>query len=94
MLARQAGECPICRFLLRECGREVRYVHGRGKNTGRMIPGWPYTFVAALGPGRLVVDRAAGTRSGWGPMMTRPRSVAQLCPVTGRLAHGAVGAPG
>jgi hypothetical protein len=28
------------------------HVHGRGKNAGQMIPGWPYSFVAALGPGR------------------------------------------
>jgi hypothetical protein len=27
------------------------HVHGRGKNAGQMIPGWPYSFVAALGPG-------------------------------------------
>jgi hypothetical protein len=27
-------------------------VHGRGKNSRQMIPGWPYSFVAALGPGR------------------------------------------
>ena len=48
------------------------HVHWRGKNAGQMIPGWPYSFVAALGPGR----------SSWtplldavrlGPVMTRPR---------------------
>jgi hypothetical protein len=27
-------------------------VHGRGKNSRQLIPGWPYSFVAALGPGR------------------------------------------
>jgi DDE superfamily endonuclease len=27
------------------------HVKGRGKNAGQMIPGWPYSFVAALGPG-------------------------------------------
>jgi DDE superfamily endonuclease len=27
------------------------HVHGRGSNAGQMIPGWPYSFVAALGPG-------------------------------------------
>jgi hypothetical protein len=27
-------------------------VHGRGKNSKQMIPGWPYSFVAVLGPGR------------------------------------------
>jgi hypothetical protein len=28
------------------------HVHGRGKNAKQMIPGWPYSFVAALEPGR------------------------------------------
>jgi hypothetical protein len=27
------------------------HVHGRGANAGQMIPGWPYSVVAALGPG-------------------------------------------
>ena len=36
------------------------YVKGRGKNAGQMIPGWPYSFVAALGPGDVVVGAAAG----------------------------------
>ena len=27
------------------------HVHGRGKNAGQVVPGWPYSFVAALGPG-------------------------------------------
>lgn len=28
------------------------HVHGRGRNNAQMIPGWPYSFVAALEPGR------------------------------------------
>jgi hypothetical protein len=28
------------------------HVRGRGKNRGQAVPGWPYSFVAALGPGR------------------------------------------
>ncbi len=28
------------------------HVYGRGKNQAQMIPGWPYSFVAALEPGR------------------------------------------
>jgi len=28
------------------------HVHGRGRNAAQVIPGWPYSFVAALGPGR------------------------------------------
>ena len=27
------------------------HVHGRGRNAGQMDPGWPYSVVAALGPG-------------------------------------------
>jgi hypothetical protein len=27
------------------------HVHGRGKNAAQLIPGWPYSVVAALGPG-------------------------------------------
>ncbi len=29
------------------------HVKGRGKNAGQMVPGWPYSFVCALGPGTL-----------------------------------------
>ena len=32
-------------------GRMFCHVHGRGKNAGQQIPGWPYSVVAALGPG-------------------------------------------
>jgi hypothetical protein len=32
-------------------GRMFCHVHGRGRNAGQMIPGWPYSFVAALSPG-------------------------------------------
>lgn len=32
--------------------RSFCHVHGRGKNAARMIPGWPYSFVAALETGR------------------------------------------
>jgi DDE superfamily endonuclease len=28
------------------------HVHGRGRNQAQLIPGWPYSFVAALEPGR------------------------------------------
>ncbi len=27
------------------------HVHGRGRNAGQMVPGWPYSWVVALGPG-------------------------------------------
>jgi hypothetical protein len=28
------------------------HVYGRGKGQAQLIPGWPYSFVAALEPGR------------------------------------------
>jgi DDE superfamily endonuclease len=43
-------------------GRMFCYVKGRGRNAGQMIPGWPYSFVCALGPGAsswaLLLDAA------------------------------------
>ena len=45
----------VCSWLRPEAGtspeRMFCHVHGRGRNAGQMIPGWPYSFVAALGPG-------------------------------------------
>ena len=32
-------------------GRLLCHVPGRGRNAGQSVPGWPYSFVAALGPG-------------------------------------------
>ena len=32
--------------------RSFCHVYGRGKSAAQMIPGWPYSFVAALEPGR------------------------------------------
>jgi hypothetical protein len=49
------------------------HVYGRGKGHAQMIPGWPYSVIAALEPGRTswtaVLDAIA-----WGPVTTRPRS--------------------
>jgi hypothetical protein len=46
----------ICNWLRPDAhaspGRLFCHVHGRGKNAGQAVPGWPYSFVAALGPGR------------------------------------------
>jgi hypothetical protein len=44
----------------RGCARKLRpaisalfcHVYGRGKGIARLIPGWPYSFVAALETGR------------------------------------------
>ena len=33
------------------------HCYGRGKNSAQMIPGWPYSFVAALEPGRTCWTR-------------------------------------
>ena len=33
-------------------GRSFCHCYGRGKSSAQMIPGWPYSFVAALEPGR------------------------------------------
>lgn len=32
--------------------RSFCHVHGRGRNASQLIPGWPYSFVVALEPGR------------------------------------------
>jgi hypothetical protein len=49
------------------------HVYGRGKGQAQMIPGWPYSVIAALEPGRTswtaVLDAVR-----LGPMMTRRRS--------------------
>ncbi len=36
------------------------HVYGRGKGQAQMIPGWPYSVLAALEPGPHLVDRGAG----------------------------------
>jgi hypothetical protein len=45
------------------------HVHGRGKGQAQMIPGWPYSFVAALEPGRS----SRGGGAGRGPPGPRRR---------------------
>ena len=66
-------------------GRLFCHVHGRGRNARQMIPGWPYSFVAALGPGRsswtLLLD---AVRLGPGDDETEV-TAAQLREVAGRL---------
>ena len=46
----------VCNWLRPDAGtspeRLFCHVHGRGRNAGQVVPGWPYSFVAALGPGR------------------------------------------
>jgi hypothetical protein len=42
--------------------RSFCHVYGRGKSAAQLIPGWPYSFVAALEPGRSswTVDPRSG----------------------------------
>ena len=48
------------------------HVYGRGKGSAQMIPGWPYSFVAALETGPHLLDRGAG-RGPAGPGRRRHR---------------------
>lgn len=66
-------------------GRCWCHVHGRGDGAGERVPGWPYSLVAALGPGA----------SSWAPLLDAVRlgpddedwavTAAQLREVFGRL---------
>jgi hypothetical protein len=70
------------------------HVHGRGANSGQMIPGWPYSHVAALGPGgsswAVLLD---AVRIGPGDDATDV-TAAQLREVAGRLADAGRHRPG
>jgi len=80
----------VCNWLRPEARtspeRMFCHVHGRGNNAGQMIPGWPYSFVAALGPGATSWT-APLDAARLGPR-DDPTEVtaAQLREVTGRLA--------
>ena len=75
-------------------GRMFCHVHGRGANAGQMVPGWPYSFVSALGPGA----------SSWQVLLDAVRigpdddaagvTAAQLREVVGRLIAAGRRAPG
>ena len=61
------------------------FVHGRGASAGQMIPGWPYSFVAALGPGASSWTAPLdAVRLGPGDDLTEV-TAAQLREVIGRL---------
>ena len=58
------------------------HVYGRGRNKDQLIPGWPYSFVAALEPGR----------TSWTQVLDAVRlgpdddvTAVQVCPVVRRL---------
>lgn len=70
------------------------HVHGRGNNAGQMIPGWPYSFVAALGPGASSWTAPLdAVRLGPGDDATEV-TAAQLREVAGRLARAGAWRPG
>ena len=54
------------------------HVHGRARNQSQLIPGWTYSFVAALEPGRTSWTRCS-TRSASARPMTPPRSPPGNC---------------
>jgi DDE superfamily endonuclease len=70
------------------------HVHGRGGGAGQRIAGWPYSFVAALGPGATswTVPLDA-VRLGPGDDATEV-TAAQLREVAGRLAEAGTWRPG
>lgn len=70
------------------------HVHGRGSNAGQMIPGWPYSFVAALGPGAMSWTAPLdAVRLGPGDDATGV-TAAQLREVAGRLERAGAWRPG
>ena len=75
-------------------GRLFCHVYGRGKGNAQMIPGWPYSVVAALEPGRpswtAVLD---AVRQGPDDDETEV-TAAQVRDVIGRLISGRALAPG
>jgi len=80
----------VCNWLRPEAltspDRMFCHVHGRGRSAGQMIPGWPYSFVAALGPGASSWTAPLdAVRLGPGDDPTEV-TAAQLREVTGRLA--------
>jgi hypothetical protein len=60
------------------------HVHGRGRNAGQMIPGWPYSVVAALGRHSCAAS-ISNTHSGSSsrPSAGTPRCSATRPPPTG-----------
>lgn len=74
--------------------RMFTHVKGRGRNAGQAVPGWPYSFVAALGPGAsswaLPLD---AVRLGPGDNETEA-TAAQLREVAGRLIAAGHWKPG
>ena len=49
--ARYLADSVSCRVTGIDANEAGVATAGRGRNAGQMIPGWPYSVVAALGPG-------------------------------------------
>jgi hypothetical protein len=75
-------------------GRLFCHVHGRGRNAGQVVPGWPYSVVAALGPGASSWTAPLdAVRIGPGDDETEV-TAAQLREVAGRLERAGHWRPG
>jgi hypothetical protein len=88
----------VCNWLRPEAAtspeRLFCHVHGRGRSAGQMIPGWPYSFVAALGPGATSWTAPLdAVRLGPDDDDTEV-TAAQLREVAGRLAAAGAWRPG
>jgi DDE superfamily endonuclease len=74
--------------------RSFCHVYGRGKGQAQMIPGWPYSFVAALEPGRTSWTALLDVvRLGPGDDATTVTAT-QLREVVGRLQQAGQHKPG
>jgi hypothetical protein len=88
----------VCNWLRPEARtspeRMFCHVHGRGSNAGQMIPGWPYSVVAALGPGASSWTAPLdAVRLGPGDDATGV-TAAQLREAAGRLERAGAWRPG
>jgi hypothetical protein len=88
----------VCAWLRPEAvtsaGRMFCHVHGRGRNAGQMIPGWPYSFVAALGPGATSWTAPLDVVRIGPDVDVTEVTAAQLREVAGRLAQAGHWRPG
>ncbi|MGH3673181.1 MAG: transposase [Pseudonocardiaceae bacterium] len=78
------SDAPTC------ADRLFYHVYGRGRGQAQLIPGWPYSFVAALEPGRTswtaVLDavRLGPTDDATAVTATQLREVVERLITTGR----------
>jgi hypothetical protein len=74
--------------------RSLCHVYGRGKGQAQMIPGWPYSFVAALEAGRTSWTALLDAVHLSPPDDATAVSAAQLREVIQRLQHAGQHTPG